>query len=202
MSYSPTGGRPTATSSSCPAPTRYWRRKREQWQLLAEGASDDATADYLHQYSNPPPAPSTAWRTHWPVSACSTRPSPWTWASPRTTSTASGPPPSAHDLVEAAEDSGDPLDERHDDTAVDPVPSVPVRCLTVESPSRLYCVGNTYIPTHNTVCLVGIVAEVTCRGWPVWLGDPKRVEFIGLRDWPLEEVVAAGVAYGVLPSRM
>ncbi len=31
----------------------YWRRKREQWQLLAEGAPDDATATYLHQYFEP-----------------------------------------------------------------------------------------------------------------------------------------------------
>ena len=77
--------------------------------------------------------------------------------------------------------------------SVDPVASVPVRCLTVDSPSRLYCVGNTYIPTHNTVCLVGIIAEVTRRGWPVWLGDPKRVEFIGLRDWPNVQLVATTV---------
>ncbi|MFF1691337.1 MULTISPECIES: hypothetical protein [unclassified Streptomyces] len=28
----------------------YWRRKREHWRLLAEGAPDDATADYLHAY--------------------------------------------------------------------------------------------------------------------------------------------------------
>lgn len=28
----------------------YWRRKREQWRLLAEGAPDDATAYYLHAY--------------------------------------------------------------------------------------------------------------------------------------------------------
>jgi integrase len=28
----------------------YWRRKREQWRQLAEGAPDDATATYLHQY--------------------------------------------------------------------------------------------------------------------------------------------------------
>jgi Phage integrase family len=28
----------------------YWRRKREQWHQLAEGAPDDATADYLHEY--------------------------------------------------------------------------------------------------------------------------------------------------------
>ena len=31
----------------------YWRRKREQWRLLAEGAPDDATADYLHHYFEP-----------------------------------------------------------------------------------------------------------------------------------------------------
>ncbi|WP_202120928.1 tyrosine-type recombinase/integrase [Streptomyces sp. BA2] len=31
----------------------YWRRKREQWQTLAERAPDDATADYLHQVFEP-----------------------------------------------------------------------------------------------------------------------------------------------------
>ena len=31
----------------------YWRRKREQWRHLAEGAPDDATADYLHRYFEP-----------------------------------------------------------------------------------------------------------------------------------------------------
>lgn len=31
----------------------YWRRKREQWRLLAERAPDDATADYLHAYFEP-----------------------------------------------------------------------------------------------------------------------------------------------------
>jgi integrase len=31
----------------------YWRRKREQWRLLAEAAPDDTTADYLHQYFKP-----------------------------------------------------------------------------------------------------------------------------------------------------
>ena len=30
-----------------------WRRKREQWRLLAEGAPDDATASYLHDYFEP-----------------------------------------------------------------------------------------------------------------------------------------------------
>jgi len=31
----------------------YWRRKSEQWRQLAEGAPDDATADYLHNYFEP-----------------------------------------------------------------------------------------------------------------------------------------------------
>lgn len=31
----------------------YWRRKSEQWRQLAEGAPDDATADYLHQHFEP-----------------------------------------------------------------------------------------------------------------------------------------------------
>ena len=35
--------------------------------------------------------------------------------------------------------------------AVDRVDSVPVRCITVDSPSRLYLVGRSMIPTHNTL---------------------------------------------------
>ncbi|MFI8438958.1 hypothetical protein ACIGJO_35585 [Streptomyces sp. NPDC079020] len=31
----------------------YWRRKQEQWRSIAERASDDATADYLHQVFEP-----------------------------------------------------------------------------------------------------------------------------------------------------
>ena len=31
----------------------YWRRKREQWNSIAERAPDDATADYLHQVFAP-----------------------------------------------------------------------------------------------------------------------------------------------------
>ena len=31
----------------------HWRRKREQWRQLAEGAPDDATAQYLHRHFEP-----------------------------------------------------------------------------------------------------------------------------------------------------
>lgn len=35
--------------------------------------------------------------------------------------------------------------------AVDPYPSVPVKCVAVDSPSRLYLAGSGMIPTHNSV---------------------------------------------------
>jgi hypothetical protein len=40
--------------------------------------------------------------------------------------------------------------ERRRIVAVEPVPSVPVRCIQVDSPSRLYLAGRAIIPTHNT----------------------------------------------------
>ncbi|MDQ3694670.1 MAG: replicative DNA helicase [Chloroflexota bacterium] len=40
--------------------------------------------------------------------------------------------------------------------AVEPVPSVPVRCVQVDSPSRLYLAGERMIPTHNTSLALGI----------------------------------------------
>ncbi len=40
--------------------------------------------------------------------------------------------------------------ERRRIVAVEPVDSVPVRCIQVDSPNRLYLAGRTMIPTHNT----------------------------------------------------
>ncbi|MDQ4132785.1 MAG: replicative DNA helicase, partial [Actinomycetota bacterium] len=40
-------------------------------------------------------------------------------------------------------------------TAIRPVPSVPVRCITVDSPSELYLAGREMIPTHNTSFALG-----------------------------------------------
>lgn len=39
-------------------------------------------------------------------------------------------------------------------TCVEPVDSVPVRCIQVDSPSHLFLCGKSFIPTHNTVTLV------------------------------------------------
>ncbi len=71
---------------------RYWHRKREQWRMLAERAPDSATADYLHEVFDPPPARSPAWNGRWKPSVSWTRPRRSTSAAPRTTSAASGPP--------------------------------------------------------------------------------------------------------------
>lgn len=35
--------------------------------------------------------------------------------------------------------------------AIDPVPSVPVRCIQVDSPSHLFLAGDAMVPTHNTI---------------------------------------------------
>ncbi|HBT77228.1 MAG TPA: hypothetical protein DEB39_09970, partial [Planctomycetaceae bacterium] len=50
-----------------------------------------------------------------------------------------------------------PNDNRHIESIV-PVPSVPVRCIQVDSSSRLYLAGRKMVPTHNTVlCQTAVV---------------------------------------------
>lgn len=39
---------------------------------------------------------------------------------------------------------------------VEPVPSVPVRCIQVDSPSRLFLAGRNMVPTHNSDLIVGL----------------------------------------------
>lgn len=70
---------------------------------------------------------------------------------------------------------------------VDPIGSVPVRCITVDSPSSLYLAGRAMIPTHNTR------SEVEWAWWEGWrtgqplighavaptLGDVKGTVFEG-----------------------
>lgn len=38
-----------------------------------------------------------------------------------------------------------------------------------------------------------VIAEVTRRGWPMWIADVKRVEFRDARDWPNVQVVASSI---------
>ena len=43
--------------------------------------------------------------------------------------------------------------------SIRPVPSVPVRCITVDSPDHLYLAGESMIPTHNTSLALGMAAH-------------------------------------------
>ena len=54
----------------------YWRRKREQWNSIAERAPDDATASYLHQVFEPTARAIDGLEQPSPGSACSTSPRP------------------------------------------------------------------------------------------------------------------------------
>ena len=48
-------------------------------------------------------------------------------------------------------------------TAVRPVPSVPVRCVQVEGPDRLYLAGRSMIPTHNSTLGLDVARHASVR---------------------------------------
>jgi hypothetical protein len=82
-------------------------------------------------------------------------------------------------------------------TAIRPVPSVPVRCITVDSPNSLYLVGETCIPTHNTFTarLIALYAAL----------DPYvRITVVDGKkspDWRKFVLVAHVIIFGTAPNR-
>lgn len=80
---------------------------------------------------------------------------------------------------------------------------VPMRCLTVDSPSRLYLIGRTAIPTHNTFALLFEMARHYRN--PNWGGVIFRHEAKqilnegGLRDSAMELYPGMGAEYRSQP---
>lgn len=65
-------------------------------------------------------------------------------------------------------------------TSVEPVESVPVRCIAVDAPSHLYLAGRSFIPTHNTYTALKITEQLLGARQQVVVFDPGGVAW-GLR---------------------
>ena len=67
----------------------------------------------------------------------------------------------------------------------EPVPSVPVRCIQVDHPSRLFLAGRSMVPTHNTTLINAIMAHTLTRHFPVCIAsfetDVKPILIQGLQ---------------------
>lgn len=64
------------------------------------------------------------------------------------------------------------------------VPSVPVRCIQVDSPDHLFLAGDTMIATHNTETIKTFIGGLLDLGWDVTVVDLKEdTQAGGLRDF-------------------
>ncbi len=54
---------------------------------------------------------------------------------------------------------------------------------------HLLALGRT--GSGKRVLLTGIVMEAAARAWPVWVIDHRRVDLLGMRDWPNVQIVAS-----------
>ena len=76
--------------------------------------------------------------------------------------------------------------------SVEPVPSVPVRCITVDSPSRLYLAGEAMIATHNTRMGSEWVRKIVCGPTPLAPGRCRRIALIAETAADARDVLVRG----------
>ena len=95
-------------------------------------------------------------------------------------------------------------------TAVRPVPSVPVRCVAVDSLSHLFLVSKSCIPTHNSRAVDVAVAEMICSGtFVVFYADgqggvsgPALTDHVDwFAGWHDEIVAMVMAAYRIMKAR-
>lgn len=54
--------------------------------------------------------------------------------------------------------------------SIEPVDSVPCKCIAIDNPSKLYCAGKSYTVTHNTTLLSSVALDLLCNDRE---GSPK-----------------------------
>src|ERR1039457_6536925 len=73
-------------------------------------------------------------------------------------------------------------------TTVEPIDPIPMRCLTVSSPSHQFLITRSYIPTHNSSLLCALeLYFMTCGHFGNGKNPPIRI----IHAYPLLETAAA-----------
>lgn len=85
-------------------------------------------------------------------------------------------------------------------TEVEEIPSVPVRCIAVDSPSHLYLAGEAMVPTHNSTLAKSLSNH--------WLDNGYRVLYINYEEpqplWErilLTQITRHNVYYGIADAK-
>jgi hypothetical protein len=74
---------------------------------------------------------------------------------------------------------------------VRPIDSVPTKCIAVDSPSRTYLAGRTFVPTHNTAILCGLAAD---EYHPALILRREATQIKGIED-ELERILGTREGY-------
>jgi hypothetical protein len=78
---------------------------------------------------------------------------------------------------------------------VNPVESVPVRCITVDSQDNLFLVGNNYIPTHNSTLMTIYALWIAC------FNNDQRILIVANKEGTAIELMSrVRLAYEELPN--